>query len=365
VPQIIYTPDIFSLQRVGGISRYICELVRHLQAEDWDMRIMAGIHLNRCIRDVSKVSGVYLPRLGPGLGHNRLRLNYFFCRRAAAQSPSAVIHQTYYSAEKFPSSHPVVITAHDLTDELYPDRPTALAPGIKRQNCLEADHVIAVSENTKKDLIEIFNVPPDKISVIYLADSLEHPVDTSTPPAAADPPYLLFGGARDDYKNFKRLVQAIGQSNFLKNTFRLIAFGGGPFSKEEAEFISAAGMANKVTQVNGADPELARSYRQASAFVYPSLYEGFGLPIVEAMGQNCPVLCSDPGGSVPEIAGDAAAYFDGREIDDIRLTLEANLRSPSRLTELRNAGKNRHKFFSWTKCATETGAVYGRLHDAN
>ncbi len=358
--RVIYTPDIFSLQRVGGISRYICELIQHVSAHDWSPTVAAGFHLNRYLRQIPNASGCYLSRLGPVLGDQRLRFNQLLCARAAARAPSAVIHHTYYSDQEFPSSHPVVVTVHDLIDELFPKQPTALPAGWKRHNCEKADHIIAVSENTKKDLVEIFRLSPDKISVIHHGDSLAH-AQPATSRRPNERPYLLFVGARGYYKNFERLMQAYAGSPGLRADFDLLSFGGGSFSSDELAMLSKLGIRQRMRHVSGNDAELVACYRGAVALVYPSIYEGFGLPLLEAMGQGCPVICSSPGGSVAEIAGPAAAYFDGRDLESMRDTIEKTAQSAERLTELREAGAIRHQLFSWDKCSEETVSVYRQI----
>src|ERR1017187_2503423 len=330
--RLIYTPDIFSLQRVGGISRYYCELIERLPNHDCSAKVVAGIHLNRHLRALSTRAGCYVPKLGP-LGHYRLKFNHALCRQIAAKTPRAVIHSTYYSEEEFPDSHPLVLTVHDMIDELFPEQPTAVPPGLKRRNCELADHIIAVSAVTKKDLIDIFRISPDKITVIHHGGSLP-PATGAASKEWNSKKYLLYVGARGTYKNFARFLEAFAASSFLKDKFDVVAFGGGDFSAEETDLIARLNVAKKVRFVAGDDRALASYYRNAAALVFPSLYEGFGLPVLEAMGQNCPVICSDAG-SLREIGGDAVAYFDPRDVENMQQVMEQTLGSADRLNDLR------------------------------
>jgi glycosyltransferase involved in cell wall biosynthesis len=354
--RIIYTPEIFSLQRVGGISRYICELIKRVPNQGLSAKTVAGIHFNRHLRRLPVKAGFYIPKLGP-LGRYRLKFNSALCRRVAAKTPSVVIHSTYYSEEEFPKSHPFVLTVHDMIDELFPEQLTAVPPGLKRRNCERADRIIAVSNNTKNDLVKIFGISPQKIVVIYHGDSLPTLTRSNTDESRAKD-YLLFIGARGHYKNFARLVQAFAASAFLKNRFRLLTFGGSKFSEDERKLIEELKVTDQVRQVAGDDVALAQYYRNAAALIYPSLYEGFGMPILEAIGQGCPVICSDPGGALREVAGNAAAYFDGSDATSMQLVMEQTLGDPKRVAELRDLGTARHQLFSWDKCVQETVNVY-------
>jgi glycosyltransferase involved in cell wall biosynthesis len=129
---------------------------------------------------------------------------------------------------------------------------------------------------------------------------------------------------------------------------------------EENKSIQRLGVVDQVGHVDGDDLALAQYYRNAAVFVFPSLYEGFGLPVLEAMGQNCPVICSDAG-SLREIGGDAVAYFDPRDVESMQRVMEQTLGNTERLDDLRRLGSARHKLFSWDKCAQQTADVYRQL----
>jgi glycosyltransferase involved in cell wall biosynthesis len=279
-----------------------------------------------------------------------------FWRIFNAKVRSAVVHETFYTS-KYDLKGPVVTTIHDMIDELYPDRPTAVPANAKRTSCHRARKIIATSNNTKNDLVRLFDIPAEKIAVIYHGDSLIE-IEPTAPQCEKDQPYLLCIGARSHYKNFDLVLKAFASSSFLRRNFNLIAFGGGRFNHAEQTLLTEYRVLDKIRYAEGGDQDLVRYYRDAAALIYPSLYEGFGLPILEAMGQGCPVICSNPGGSVPEIAADAAAYFDGGDIDSIRFVIESTIESPSRLQELKRKGYARHQMFSWDKCARETLNVY-------
>ncbi len=269
--RVLYTPDIFSLQKVGGVSRYFVELIKRVDRSDCSPQVVAGLHKNSYLRKVARTNGVYLPRLGPLLGPRRLQLNQSLFKFVAKRHPGAVIHQTYYTGSKYPSSHPVVLTVLDMIEQLFPELPTSVPHDQKRANCKRAQHIIAISQVTKQDIVRLFGVAPEKITVIYLADSLPQGLNEPQTPLE-EPPYLLFVGMRNYYKNFNRLVQAYASSSSLKQNFRILAFGGGQFSEKESQLLKTLNVESKVSQVSGDDHKLAGYYREASALVYPSLY---------------------------------------------------------------------------------------------
>ena len=165
---------------------------------------------------------------------------------------------------------------------------------IKLQAINRADHVICISENTRKDLIELTNIPQAKTSVVHLGFSLW--IYQRRGPKIINRPYLLFVGHRGGYKNFRRFLQAYATSKRLVQDFDVVCFGGFEFSSDELTFISSLGLtSNKVRRISGDDQVLANLYLNAAAFIYPSLYEGFGIPLLEAMSYQCPVVCSNAG----------------------------------------------------------------------
>jgi glycosyltransferase involved in cell wall biosynthesis len=234
--------------------------------------------------------------------------------------------------------------------------------GAKRAAVQRADHVICISENTKQDLMRILKVPEQKITVIHLAcDPVS--ADTSRPPDVTNnvKPFLLFVGARGGYKNFSRMLQAIAVSAALKSQFDVVAFGGGRFTSAEIAAFHAMGFAaTQVRQISGDDQVLGRLYVQASAFIYPSTYEGFGIPPLEAMAHGCPVISSNAS-SMPEVIGDAGVYFYPQDVEQIRHAIESVVFDATRSAKLIAAGRQRVAQFSWTRCASETAAVYRAL----
>ena len=229
----------------------------------------------------------------------------------------------------------------------------------KRRALLRAHHIICVSESTRRDLLELYEVEPERVSVVLLGSSIE---TAAGPPREVDFPYFLHVGARWEYKNFGRLLQAFGETR-LYRTHRLVSFCERPFSAEELAMIKAAGIPEGcVLSASGDDEVLARYYAGAEALVFPSLYEGFGIPLVEAMCCGCPIIASNVS-SLPEIAGDAAIYFDPKDVTSIEKALLSVVSSRETRTALIDRGRARARRFSWERCAAETYAVYKALAD--
>jgi glycosyltransferase involved in cell wall biosynthesis len=147
----------------------------------------------------------------------------------------------------------------------------------------------------------------------------------------------------------------------MRREFLLVVFGGNPFGTGELSRIRHLGLSeSNVKHISGSNKVLASLYKRASAFVYPSFYEGFGIPPLEAMSFDCPVACSNTS-SLPEVVGDAALLFDPEDTDAIRTSIENVLTSPEIRATLISRGRERIKRFSWDRCASETVKIYREL----
>ena len=174
-------------------------------------------------------------------------------------------------------------------------------------------------------------------------------------------PYVLFVGQRSGYKNFEALLRAFAASERLKGDLRILCFGGGPLSTAELSLASELGLgSHHLSQLRGSDKLLGNAYAHAIALAYPSLYEGFGFPPLEAMSAGCPVLVSNTS-SLPEVVGDAAIKFDPKNIEELRTAIERVTVSDEVRRELIAAGHERRKQFSWPRCVERTIDVYRKL----
>jgi glycosyltransferase involved in cell wall biosynthesis len=173
-------------------------------------------------------------------------------------------------------------------------------------------------------------------------------------------PFILYVGQRCPHKNFPVLLNAYCHSPGVHREFGLVCFGGEPFTKEEKQLLARHGLQQRACQVSGTDEELAGHYSRASLLVYPSLYEGFGLPLLEAMHYGCPVVASRTA-SLPEVGGDAAAYFDPSSEDDLAAAMARVLSDAALRMRMIDKGYGREKQFSWDTCASQTLALYKSL----
>lgn len=360
---IVLDPQIFEGQRYGGISRYFVEMARAMnRMQGMRCSVAAPLHQNAYLRD-STLPGPHLFAGAGFRGAARIRtvVNRSLLPAALRLLDADLVHATYYGPAVRRRGRPLVLTVYDMIHELMPQIDEGTA-ALKRRAVDAADHVLCISRQTQNDLVRLLGVPLAKTSVTHLAHAM--PVvqpDQAERARNQGRPYLLYVGLRDDYKNFAALLRAFGASASLKQEFDLLCFGGGNLSADELQTARALGLRDgQLRHRAGDDDALAQAYSQALAFVYPSLYEGFGIPPLEAMARGCPVICSDCS-SIPEVVGDAAEQFDPTDEESIRKSLEAVCLDPARQTSLRLAGLRRQALFSWERCARETGQVYQRV----
>lgn len=361
--KICYDHQIFSLQAYGGISRYFSRLARELWAAGQPVEVRAPWYQNCYLREApaAMVRGryrQYRPRKATKLFSVANQL------ATAFDPPDADIwHETFYPIFPVATKAKRVTTVHDMIHEIYPDDfPwTDATARFRRKAVARADHIICVSDNTRKDLIERYGVADSKISVIYLGIDIPSPGVSSPRAQGKERPYFLYVGVRSGYKNYRRFLAAFAASPRLRNDFDVVAFGGGRASDAEINLQRQLGLEpGQIRYLAGGDALLRQAYEGAHAFVYPSLYEGFGIPPLEAMACGCPVASSDRS-SMPEVLGDAAEYFDPQDLDSMRVALEKLAYSGQRIEELRSRGRVRLERFSWTRCAQETLRVYERI----
>ncbi|MFN7414955.1 MAG: glycosyltransferase family 4 protein [Dolichospermum sp.] len=365
--KIIYDYQIFSLSKYGGISRYMYELAtRTAQVNNFEVQIAAGFYVNKYLEKCSPnlVKGWHIPVIPKSL---RIigAINTQLSRIWLNQGNPDIVHETYYSRKRTaPKQCKTVITVYDMIHEkfghlmLERDRKFSL---VKAEAIKRADHIICISQNTKQDLIDILEIDPNIISTIYLGYSLQSDENFEETPKMSNPYILYVGDRRAEYKNFKRLLQAYASRRVIFDNFKLVCCGVKSFSDDEIAMIKSFGIDDAhFIYLPGDDKTLANLYTHASVFVYPSLYEGFGIPPLEAMSFSCPVVCSNTS-SIPEVVADAGEYFNPYELESIADALERVLFSQERMKELVIRGKERVKYFSWDTCAKQTQLVYDSL----
>lgn len=361
--RIAYDYQVFNDQRYGGISRYFFEVASRLaRTPGLQVGIVAPLHVNAYLAEARpplELLGCRAPDW-PRTGRLFRQLNHWLSGPALRRFGPDIVHETYYARQRTSAAGPrVVLTVLDMIHERFPESfsPRDITFGAKARAVERADRIICISENTKRDLLEIMSPDPAKVSVVHLGFSLTHRPAVAAA-AGTSRPYLLYVGARGGYKNFSALLEAYAANAGLHGNYDLVAFGGGGFTATEHALIARLGLrATQVMQRSGGDDALADHYQRAALFIYPSLYEGFGIPPLEAMSFDCPVVTHNAS-SIPEVVGDAAELTDCSDPGKLCTAVERVLTDGSRRSELIALGRQRLKHFSWERCATETLAVY-------
>ena len=266
-----------------------------------------------------------------------------------------------------------IVTVHDLKYVHFPSYFQGLGrlkhryiTAMIRRSVRAADHVLAVSEHARSDIISEFGIDGENITVIpHGPGGAQAKIQGSSP---VNEPYLFFVGSLRPHKNLATLIDAYNELRSRnKEIHAKLAIAGAEYGDSLAELQERIPEPYRedvkfLGRVD--DNTLAQLYADATAFVYPSLYEGFGLPPLEAMGHGTPVIASDRT-SIPEVVGDAGVYIDPMDASSLADCLERVLTSESLRTDLRKRGQQRYREFSWKRTACETLAVYRKLLSSN
>ncbi len=265
-----------------------------------------------------------------------------------------------------------VVTIHDLSFILFPASFRRLnrlyLSHLTRLSVKEADMVIAVSQNTKRDLVRLFGLDEEKVCVIYHGTNesfqpiASHPLENFRKRRGLPESFILFVGTMEPRKNLERLLEAFAQvKKDSKLPHKLVIAGPrGWFSEKTLAAAERLGLEDEVL-FSGYIPqkELPFWYNAAQAFVYPSLYEGFGLPVMEAMACGVPVITSNTS-SLPEVVGEAGVKIDPYSVEELSRALQEVLTNKDLRSALIDKGLAQAKKFSWRKAAQETLAAYER-----
>lgn len=364
--KIAFDHQTFTYQSYGGISRYCTILADELINQGQDVKVFAGLHRNNYVVDLpgGVVKGVKLNSFPPKSGRLFQWVNHGVSQLQMKSWQPDLIHETYYSSLPTLKTDAVrITTVHDMIHELFSDQfsPRDKTTQWKKKTFERVDHIISISHNTKRDLIELFGIDQSKISIVHHGVDLKAFQQPKIDNKYKDQSYVLYVGSRGGYKNFDGLLKACSRSVFIKNKVKIVAFGGGRFNSHELGLIKKLGFkAGFVEQVGGTDELLASLYANALCFVYPSLYEGFGLPPLEAMAAECPVVSSNTS-SMPEVVNQAGIYFDPSNTDEMCYAIETVIADNELRAKLIQLGLVNIKLFSWHKCASETLKVYKNL----
>ena len=359
--RILYDHQIFSMQKYGGVSKYFCEIMRNIAPED-EYNLALIVSDNQYLKEdypYFKKKIIPFPEK-PFKGKSLLKrkiyfLNKQYSKQAVSSNKYDLLHPTFYDDYFLDNlKKPYTITVHDLTMFKFKDIFYWKEANLPKMEKIikSATRVISISQNTKKDLVEMLNINPDRIDVIH--HGYNKPTGSNTINRFGK--YILFVGSRERYKNFITFIRAISSLLNKESGLRLVCVGL-RFNTDELTELRKLNIMEYTSILTVDEKMLNNLYSHAQVFVYPSLYEGFGMPILEAFANNCP-LCLSNTSCFPEIAGEAGTYFDPYNSESILEAVTKVLYDNDLKNQMIKAGNERLAHFSWKKAALETAASY-------
>lgn len=365
-----------AVNQKAGIGRYTRELVNALAAAPFHKAVQYRLFV------AEAGASFRVPRLGPNFCWHPSRLTerglhrlWFRLRLPLTietwTGPLDLFHAPDFFLPPVKKATRTLLTVHDLS---FVREPESVMPGMMRhlatwvpRSVQRANHVIAVSESTRRDLIELYHTPPEKISVLYHGVSAEFaPISDPNRLAAVRQKYslpvqplVLSVGTLQPRKNYQRLVQAFAK--VAPAAALVIAGSQGWHFGEIITEVQRQGLESRVRFLGFVEEaDLPLLYNLATVFVYPSLYEGFGLPVLEAMACGVPVVASLRS-ALPEVVGSAGRLIDPLDVEAMAGALTQLLDNEALRHRLAAAGLAQAARFSWTKTAEQLVALYQKL----
>lgn len=378
----------FEMQTIGGVSRSYVELIRHAKAlgcncvlgvKESDNIYLKETNLDPRIRPMYSMHNFFFGKRQLFKGQRRLtrqlldlwgysndcwQVNKDYCVKLLKKQRFDVFEPTFFDPYFLPylKGKPFVMTVHDMIPELFPQYfgKDNVQVFQKRKLCPLASHIHVPSERTKEDLVSILKVSPDKVTVIphggpevYLGEQWGE--------SLFDFPYLLYVGDRYGYKNFTPLLNCFADIVKDHREVHLVCTGKA-FDEAERSMIANLNLGDNVVHFFAKQETFGSLYHNAIAFVYPSAYEGFGIPVLEAFAYGCPVMLNEAS-CFPEVAGEAAVYFrmDGKETDFYEKFQYLYTMSADDRKKLIERGEKRLSRFSWDDSARKLIDIYKSL----
>lgn len=376
--RILYDHQAFTYQNYGGVSRYYLELINRLGQYGIQFRLPAMYSNNYYLRSIKpkSMAGVYglsglsyvnvFARMALKIRYGSItNYNKMGSRKAIVKGDFDVFHPTYYDPYFLEQigKKPFILTIHDMIHEIFPEyfEPDDMTSEWKKTLAEKATRIIAVSNNTKRDILKFLNVEENKVHVIYHGSSMglnnHGQMPDDGPASDLYGRYILFVGDRTKYKNFLSFVESLRPIMKKEPDIKVICAGGGAFSEQESSHFKKIGVSGRIRQQGANDDMLAELYRRSVAFVFPSLYEGFGIPVLEAFACGCPAIVSQTS-SLPEVGGDAVVYFDPKDISSMGDAIERVISDEGLRKHMTSKGFDRLKLFSWDNTVKETASIY-------
>jgi glycosyltransferase involved in cell wall biosynthesis len=357
--RILIDGSVFTNSHQIGIQRYFSEILeRAAKLDELDISITlespAECTLPAGCKIVLRTEKFPVARKNiPRRALNKLKRSF-----APTKIPGCdVFHSTYFTCPGDPAI-PQVLTVYDMLPEIYPfyfggDNDSEIER--KRRAIFQATKIIAISETTKKDLIRVYPEVTERVKVIHLGADHLYQNDTYDKIQSSHSKYVLFVGERMRYKNFTTVADAM-ESPYWPKDIRL-ALAGRPFSKGEELNLKHRGLLHRMDHYGRVtDEKLAELYRGALGFIFASVSEGFGFPMLESQSLSTPVIASDCD-CFREVGGDAFIPFPHSSQDDLAAAVNRIL-DPKVRTDLVERGQLNVRRFSWEKCTEETIRVW-------
>lgn len=355
--KVVYDYQSFCVAKYNGVSNYFASIVPYLINMGVDCKFpftytdSCDLHSLNIKRFLSSPSF-----LDDRIGR---RIQLYTSKKETqwylSHKEYDLVHSTQYNPYLFAyTDRPVVVTIHDMIQELF----NLFKEDIenKKESINKASKIIAISNNTKKDLLHFFpDIPESKIEVIY--HGYQERKQLGKPNQYGR--YILYVGQRDGYKNFERFFSAIAPLLKKDSNLNLVCTGRG-FSQNENYLIEKENLRLQCHSNFFNIDDMPDLYHNAIVFVYPSLYEGFGLPILDAFHNDCPVCLSNTS-CFPEIADVAGVYFDPQSEDSIREEINKVVYNQVLRTQMIELGRERKNYFSWEISAEKHLKLYKSL----
>ncbi len=367
--RIIVDPQIFNMQTYGGISRYYTEIFARIKKHD-DVEVVLPIYETTNVylkasnlilkknKIIFKILNI-LPKFGISTRSLIKKKTEKIFSETVKNNNFDVFVPTYYDPYflNFIGNKPFVLTVYDMIHELFPeyfvdDKQTAIN---KKTLIKKATKIIAISQSTKQDILKFYpETDASKIEVVYLSHSITSDVNKKI---VVPDDYILFVGNRSIYKNFNFFINAIAPVLNDNPSLFVVAAGGSKFTNEEIKLLKDLKIVDQVLQTSFKEDELAAYYYNAKCFVFPSEYEGFGIPVLEAMASQCPVVLANHS-SFPEVAGDAGVYFRLNDALDLRSKIQQLLDDKKFRQLYIEKGIRQAANFSWNNTAQSCKKVF-------
>ena len=371
--QVVMDGIIFELQSRGGISRVYQEILPRMCEMDERLKIslFADRRTKQTLPQHPQIDRVNIPTLRRYLRPASIWMPVLTKVRDSARQhrlgdgSGQIWHSTYYTyPENWAGNQLVMVDdlIYELFASLFSSRQDDWVRAHKQMCIQKADLIICRSESTKNDLLEYYQLKDKDIRIIYNAYSqVFHPLekDEIKPEFRSLKPFFLCVGRRLRHKNFVQVLRAYSRWPH-KSSVDLVVVDSQPWSRQERTMLAELGVEQTIhlyRDIN--DDELCQLYNQAEAFIHPSLYEGFGIPLLEAMACGCPVIASRIPSTI-EVAGDVPFYFEPHAINDLCDKLDIALSSGKNTPRVRQ-GLQKVKDYSWDKTARQTLDVYWEL----